>query len=196
MSPSTATHHNSLTTPNRHTDASHHRSLNAMGTHSTIGKISAALLTLLIACILGISTARANPISVGTQIAPITLKDQFNQDISLTHQTQWLLFSHQKAINSLISAHLSTLGQSRMNAQGIVYFADISAMPSMITRLFAMPKMKKLNFSIGLSNEAARLAHIPRKDQHATLIRIKHGTIQSIDYAATSAQLQQRLSQP
>ena len=42
----------------------------------------------------------------------------------------------------------------------LVYVADISGMPALVTRMFALPKMRELPFPIALVREDAHLAQV------------------------------------
>lgn len=150
-------------------------------------------LWLCIMCLGVALSAHAGGLQVGSGITALTLPDQFEQPVSLDKSTRTLVFSAERAVNTLVSNYFSGKGRGFMQQHSVIYLADISAMPGWVTRTFALPKMRQLNFSVGLVNTPALLANLPRKAGHATIIRLNHGVVQSVDYVANEAQLAQKL---
>ena len=76
---------------------------------------------------------------------------------------------------------------------GAVYFADISAMPALVTRMFALPALREMPFAVGLGREAGQLADLPRQKGAATVVRLVDGKVASIEYARNVGQLMQAI---
>ena len=62
-------------------------------------------------------------------------------------------------------------------------------MPAMVTRMFALPKLRKLPFAVGLVQKPEITAHLPRKPGEVTLITLEQGRVQAIEYLPTEAAL-------
>lgn len=73
----------------------------------------------------------------------IELKDQFDATVQIDEKTKWIVFSTDKYISDLINKALEDLKLTDLAKSNGTYVADISAMPGMVTTMFALPKMKK-----------------------------------------------------
>ena len=72
-------------------------------------------------------------------------------------------------------------------------------MPALITRMFALPKLRELSYSIALVREAdevAVVADFPRQTGTATLLRLENGRISSLGAVRTAAELRSGLGLP
>ena len=63
-----------------------------------------------------------------------------------------------------------------------MYISDISTMPSFVTRMFAIPKMKKFWFKVSLIYDEEEAKDISRQKGKVTVIRLKDNRIQKIDF--------------
>ena len=74
-----------------------------------------------------------------------------------------------------------------------VYLADMSRMPGLITRTFALPALREQPFRIGVSLNETHLADWPRQAEAVTLIHLDQGRVQRIEFAGSEAELQRAL---
>ena len=107
--------------------------------------------------------------------------------------TRILLFSADRAASDLANEVLGRQAAGALERRKVVYVADISGMPSLVTRMFALPAMRALPFPIGLARESAVLADLPRQKAAVTVIRLADGKVQGMDHAKDTAQLKQML---
>jgi hypothetical protein len=80
------------------------------------------------------------------------LQDQFEQKWVANQTPIQILFASDMEGYKLLNQYFEKNAEAtkRLNVAQIVYVADISKMPSLISKMFAIPKMKKLNYSIYL----------------------------------------------
>ncbi len=97
-------------------------------------------------------------------------KDQKNRDLKVDAQTQILLFSAEKGVSAKFHDHFEKHGQKWMDKHGIVYLADMTAVPQFVMDIFMKPKIKKYSYSMGIITNKAELPDIPLKRFHATLV--------------------------
>lgn len=71
--------------------------------------------------------------------------------------------------------------------------ADISGMPGMIARLFALPKMRGYGYSLLIASDPDATAHIPRQPGKVTLIQLKDGRVTGISFTDDPAEIEQVL---
>ena len=136
-------------------------------------------------------SAAAEVAQVGSNLTAITLADQFDKTCAVNTQTKVVIFSSDKAVDTMVSEYLSQQGGQKMQQNGMVYLADINKMPALVTKMFAMPKMRKLTFPICLSKQANALNHIPRQAGKASVVKLDGLAVKSIGYASNKAQLEQ-----
>ena len=139
------------------------------------------------------ASAHAETLNLGARLPSIVLNDQFDQSVLIDSNTQWIVFSQEKSVNAFVSDYMNEQGAQQIRQRGIVYVADISGMPSLVTRMFALPKMRKLSVPIGLARDSKTLANIPRRNGAATVLRLRSGVVQNIIFANNPAQLKQSI---
>ena len=119
----------------------------------------------------------------------LSLKDQHDKPVAIPADTRWLLFSTEKPVSDMVASVLSTEPAGAMARMHLVYVVDLSAMPGMVKRMFALPKLRKLPFAVGLVQKPEITAHLPRKPGEVTLITLEQGRVQAIGYLSTEAAL-------
>lgn len=153
-------------------------------------------LALTLCLVLPLSAAQAAPLAPGAPTPSITVEDQHGKPVHVDASTQRLLFSAERGVNDMVSKVLAAQPAGVLMRQHTVYVADITAMPSLVTRMFALPKMRELPFSMGLVRDAAQVAQvadIPRQPGAATVLRFKDGKLSEILLARNELQLRAAL---
>jgi len=148
------------------------------------------LLTLCLACPLW---ALADPVKPGQPLPALTLQNQHDQAWRIAPDTQLVLFAAGRKASNLMQTVLAPQPKGFLAGRHAVYLADMSKMPGFITRTFAMPSLRELNFEVGVSLEGKTLADWPRQDDAVTLIRLDQGRVVSHEYLTTEAQLRAAL---
>ena len=101
---------------------------------------------------LGLS-AFANSLTVGSNLPTLTVKDQFEKEFTIDAKIKTIIFSATKDESATIKDFLVTKDKNYLTTNNIAYVADITGMPSLISKFFALPKMKDYSFSILLIDE-------------------------------------------
>jgi NADPH-dependent ferric siderophore reductase len=109
------------------------------------------------------AAADAATLSIGDTLPALTLEDQHGQPVLAPGAARWLLFAPDKPAADLAQAWLQPRGAGVLSRLQAVYLADISGMPALVTRLFALPKLRELPFPVGMVREASLTASIPRQ---------------------------------
>lgn len=133
--------------------------------------------------------AQASFYAEGELVAPITLQDQFEQEVVVDANTQVLLFSRGMKGGDIINEALEHKIEQAQTTDGLVYVADISGMPSLIARFVAIPKMKDLPFSMALDREGEATSMLPAEKDMASLIKLDNLTIISVETFDSSESL-------
>ena len=111
------------------------------------------LKKFLFAALLAVG-AFANSLSVGSDVSNVTIKDQFEKSNTISAETKTILFASDKDSSDLLKEYLLSKEGDILTANNAIYVADISGMPSLISKFIALPKMKKYPFSIMLLDDS------------------------------------------
>lgn len=118
-------------------------------------------------------------LEVGVKLPDITLKDQFDKPHQLFQSTKVVLFTANRDLSTDIKEFLSEKKGDFLASIGGVYIADISKMPSIITKLFALPSMRKYKFNILLLDEKYKKV-FDNADDSIYIYGVENSTIKSI----------------
>ncbi|HBR96713.1 MAG TPA: hypothetical protein DD979_04970 [Gammaproteobacteria bacterium] len=110
-----------------------------------------------------------------TQAQPLpaqTFEDQWEKPVALDESVNWLIVSLSMDAGDMVKQSLDTLELRDLDAYQAVYLADISGMPSLISKLFAIPKMRDYSFRMALAKdeEALEALNLPVTDTEAVNI--------------------------
>lgn len=124
-------------------------------------------------CTLFAGFTQASFYAEGELMSSFQLQDQFENEVTVSSATEVLLFSRNMKGGDIIKEALEQLkADDQQGLDSLVYVSDISGMPSLIARFVAIPKMKKLPFSMGLDREGDVTNMLPGEENKATLIRL------------------------
>ena len=131
-----------------------------------------------------VATAQAQSLS------PQQFEDQFAEPISLDHNTKWLIFSHDKDGGDWVKQSLEGTGLSDLASKNAIYVSDISKMPSIITKMFALPKMKKYAFKMALDKTGEATANWPKQASTVTLMQLNNLSVVEVIHANRTEQIE------
>jgi len=130
-------------------------------------------------------------IVIGKELAPFTFKDQFEKDHSLTKEVKKVVFAFSNATGKLMKMYVSLQPKGYLSSRKILYIADISGMPSMISKMFAIPAMKDDGFPILLIKEKENAIRFRNEDQKGAvmIINLENKIIKSVKFVTNEADL-------
>lgn len=147
------------------------------------------LLFLTLLC-LGLSaTAFAAELKVGDTLPAISLKDQHDKAITVVADVQTLLFAIEKPPSELLNTYLMKQDKDFLTTKKAYFMADISGMPSMITKMFALPNMRERPYSILLAHDAKEAEFMPRQKDYVTVVKVNAGKVDKILFIKDEATL-------
>lgn len=127
--------------------------------------------TPLLLFLLAAATAGAQPYAVGDPLASITLQDQHGVEQRVDGSVEVLLFSRNMDAGKVVREALKDVEPGALKARNAVYVADISGMPGLVAKLFALPSMRRRPYSMLLDRDGETTARFPDGGTSATLIR-------------------------
>ncbi len=147
-----------------------------------------ALLGLLVPLAAG-----ADVYSVGSEIAPFSIEDQHGQSHQLDASVEAVLFSRDMKGGDLIKAALADVSPSFLEQHHAVYLADISGMPGLIARMFAIPKMRKRPYPMLLDRDGSLSEKFPDVEGKATVVSLAKLRVTAIQHFTTADDLMRAL---
>lgn len=114
----------------------------------------------------------------------LKFQDAFEKEVSIPTETKKVIVSFGKKSNALMSEYLNKQEKGFLPNNKSIYIGDIYDMPSMITYMFARPKMQKYNFTIFLYNEEGLDTIVPSQEDKLTIITFDDsGKITNISFS-------------
>ncbi|RXJ79011.1 hypothetical protein CRU86_04400 [Aliarcobacter skirrowii] len=136
---------------------------------------------------LGLNAASLN---IDSSIVDIKIKDQFDKVHTLNESVKTILFASDKGTSDMLRDYLLPLSEKEnvLEKNGAVYVADISGMPSLISKFIALPKMKKYPFSILLLDDSNK-ENFVKEDGKIIVYSLENGKVVKIDKISTKEEL-------
>lgn len=138
-----------------------------------------------------ISTAQADTLTTGSAFPQSELSDAHGNNVALPGDSHYVLFAADMDAADLIKDRYAKGKEDPFTPRHAIYVADISGMPSLVSRFIAKPKMRKYPFDIALDEEGEVTAGWPTHEDSLTIFTLDHGQITDISYCATQNCLQQ-----
>lgn len=109
--------------------------------------------------------------------------------VFLPTTTELVIVAFEKDTGALANEFFDTQSKTLLEAYDAVFIADIHNMPSIITSLFALPKLKKYKHPIYLHYDEEFENFIPHQEEKLTILRFKDAKVSSISYVSTAKEL-------
>jgi hypothetical protein len=149
---------------------------------------SFALLPFMLPALTG-----AAELQVGDTAPVLSLNDQHDKPRTTLSASRFLLFSADKDGSNLADDVLEGQTGETLERAGLCYVADISGMPAMVTKMFAMPKLRKRPYPVLLGRTAEDTMTLPRQAGRVTVIEIDGGSVMAIEFMGDAGAVRARL---
>ncbi|WP_419677970.1 hypothetical protein ACN2EN_00510 [Aliarcobacter lanthieri] len=144
---------------------------------------------LLLATFLALGL-NAAPLAVDSVIENIKIKDQNEVEKTIDANVKTILFASDKGSSDLLRDYLLPLSEKEniLEKNSAVYVADISGMPSLISKFIALPKMKKYPFSVLLLDDTNK-DNFTKEDGKIIVYSLEDGKVTEIRKISTTEEL-------
>jgi hypothetical protein len=152
----------------------------------------------LVLLALGVSLLGADTLKPSTPLSQLNnykYETPQGRQMKIPKSTQLLVIAFEKDTGALVNDYLATMDPFYMPKHRAVFIADINKMPSIITKMFALPKMQKYKHLVYLHYEEQFQNFVPHREEKITLARIKEGKVESISYISTKEELKAAIEQ-
>ena len=137
--------------------------------------------------------AQSNVLRTGDTLPALKLNDQYDKPAVMPADLSQVIFAADNGGAGLVTAWLDAQPKDWLAQSKRVYLADIHKMPGLITRMFALPKLREKPYPIVLGREEADLAMLPRKKDCVTLLPVNAGKIGEAAFVCDAPALQAAL---
>jgi hypothetical protein len=159
--------------------------------HPSRAKRHGTLLVLVLAIATAASAATWD---TGERLPAVTFTDQFDEEHDLADCNGLVMFAPDRDSAEIVTSVMATADARRPDGQALCYVTDISGMPALITKMFALPAMRDYGYPVMLGRDAEATAMMPRRNGEVTLVTTRDGIVQQISYAADAQALRQALA--
>ncbi|SDT29714.1 FAD/FMN-containing dehydrogenase [Pseudomonas oryzae] len=148
---------------------------------------------LLLGLVLLVGSAQA--LETGERLPPWTLSDQFEQSYTLDDQLHILLVARSMDGAKLVKAALEGRPKGYLEARRALFVADISGMPSLIGKLFAIPAMRDYSYRVLLDREAQVVPQYAAPEAGVLWLQLEQGVLRERRSFTDAAALRTALEQ-
>lgn len=134
------------------------------------------MLALLLGMMMWWGTVQA--MEPGERLAPWTLLDQYDRPYSLDGRLRLLLVARSMAGGKLVEAALADRPKGYLASRNAVFVADISRMPALISKLFAVPAMRDYPYRVLLDREPRVADRYMAPGEGVLCLWLRDGTLQ------------------
>ena len=107
--------------------------------------------------------------------------------------TKTLLIAFDKDTGALVNEYLETKNKYFLQKKKAIFIADINKMPTVVTNMFALPKLRKYKHLIYLHYNEKFQNAVPKKDEKISVVRFEDKKVKSISYIPTQEELKKVL---
>ncbi len=120
-----------------------------------------------------------------SELEPLVFENQWGEGLALDSKTQLLIFSSHKAGGKWVKQALTELDALDIKEKNWLYVANIAGMPSLISKMFAIPKMRSYGFPIGLVKNDRIVASWPQQEGYVAIYQLENLSIKTVKYFNT-----------
>jgi hypothetical protein len=135
------------------------------------------------------SGAAAPPLGAGDVLAPFSLEDQHGVVHPVDAGVRVILISRDMDGGGLLKQALDQAGADAawLAERNAVYVADISRMPALVARLFAIPRLRGRGYPVLLDRDGSVTARLPTAEKRASVIQLDALRIARVTHADSAA---------
>ena len=111
------------------------------------------------------------------------------RQMKIPKKTKLIIVAFDKDTGALVNEYLDTQNPFYLPKNNSVFIADIHKMPSIVTSMFALPKLQKYKHLIYLHYGDKFQNIVPNKEQKITLLRIEDSKIKEVFFISTVSEL-------
>jgi hypothetical protein len=137
--------------------------------------------------------AAAGPYAEGARIPALSLPDQHGETRQIDANVRAILFARDMDGGGVLKEALAESGPSLLEGAGAVYVADVSRMPGLIRRFFALPSLRRRDYPILIDTDGSATERFPSSEGQATLMVLDSLRLVGVSHFGSAAELRAAL---
>ena len=126
--------------------------------------------------------------TVEDRMFKFSLPNQFDKMETVDKTIKTIIVSFEKGTGADINDYLASKESDFLQKNNTVFIANISGMPSLVTKLFAMPAMQSYKHNV-LLIYSKRDKRFLQKEGKSTVYKLKDGVVQSVTYVESDEEI-------
>ena len=146
----------------------------------------------IILALLLVTSLFSSEIKKDEKLRVFALPDQFGVYHTVDRHTKTYIVSFEKDTGKDVNTFLASKPKDYLQKHDAVFIANISKMPALITKYFAMPKLKKYKHRILLINNEDD-NRFRAEDEKITIYKLKNSVVQKIFFIDKAKEIEKIL---
>ena len=143
------------------------------------------LILSMIVCIY----ANAGTLKIDDKISTFSLVNQFDKIHTITSEISIIIVTFQKETTNLVNDFLSSKNSDFLDKNNTIFINNISSIPSIVVKMFTIPKMRDYKYDILLIyNENNK--KLIEEENKITVYFIQNGYIKDIKFISSIYELE------
>lgn len=146
----------------------------------------------LVALTLSVAILSAAPLKIDSSLEMLEsfeYETPQGRQMKIPKKTKLVIVAFEKDTGALVNEYLDKQSPFYLLKNNSIFIADINKMPSIVTSMFALPKLQKYKHLIYLHYSDKLQKAVPNKEQKITLLRFENSKIKEISYISTVLEL-------
>jgi hypothetical protein len=135
--------------------------------------------------LMGLSLALLVSVGHAQTLPAQSFENQHGETLALDNSVTWMIFAHHNKGAKMTKGAIDQAGIKDFSASKGLYVADISKMPALISKMFAMPAMRKYEFALALDKDGNLTQDWPKQEETVTLMKLNNLTVVDVQYVST-----------
>ena len=132
----------------------------------------------------------AATLKINDKISAFSLPNQFDKIHTVGSETSYIIVTFEKDDANLVSDFLSSKNSDFLNKNHAVFINDISCVPSVIVKMFTIPKMREYKYDILLIYKENSKKFLEEENK-TTIYFLENGFIKDVKFVSTKYQLEE-----
>ena len=147
------------------------------------------MLQKLILFILIFIFAHANTLKIDDKISTFSLPNQFDKIHTVSSDISIIIVTFEKESANLVNDFLSSKSIDFLDLNNAIFINDISSVPSVVIKMFTIPKMRDYKYDILLIYKENSKKFL-EEESKITIYSLEKGFVKDVKYISTKYELE------
>ena len=147
------------------------------------------MLQKLILFILIFIFAHANTLKIDDKISTFSLPNQFDKIHTVSSEVSIIIVAFEKESLNLVNDFLSSKSIDFLDLNNAIFINDISSVPSVVIKMFTIPKMRDYKYDILLIYKENSKKFL-EEESKITVYSLEKGFVKDVKYISTKYELE------